>query len=144
MPTRREFDHIGSHRFKVEIEGVEAGRFQADSEFGAEVEVIEFEDGDDLLLSKRPGRVRYDDVVLTIGYINTNVLWDWWKEVQEGRVQRKSISIILNDSAGGEIRRWVLHGCWPRRWQSEPLNGEISDRLVEQIVVVVEEMDVGR
>ena len=81
MPTSQEFDHNGSHRFKVEIEGVEAGRFQAVSEFGAEVEVIEFEDGDDLLLRKHPGRVRCDDVVLTKGYINTTVLWDWRQAV---------------------------------------------------------------
>lgn len=80
---------------------------------------------------KRPGRVRYDDVTLTKGYIVTNELWDWWRAVQEGRVERRTMSIILHDNAGDEIRRWNLFDCWPRRWQTGPLNGEISDRLVE-------------
>ena len=143
MPTRRDFDHIGSHRFTVEIEGVIQGRFQAVSGFGAEVDVIEFQDGDDLKLRKRPGRVRYDDVVLTKGYILTDELWNWWKAVQEGRVERKSMSIILHNSVGDEIRRWNLFECWPRRWQMGPLNGEVSDRLVEQIVIVTEGLEVG-
>jgi len=143
MPTRRDFDHIGSYRFTVEIEGVIQGRFQAVSEFGAEVDVIEFQDGDDLILRKRPGQVRYDDVVLTKGHIFTNELWEWWKAVQEGRVERKTMSIILHDSVGKEICRWNLLECWPRRWQTGPLNAEISNRLVEQIVIVTEKLEVG-
>lgn len=143
MPTRRDFDHIGSHRFTVEIEGVTQGRFQAVSQFGAEVDVIEFEDGDDLTLRKRPGRVRYDDVVLRRGYTLTTVLWDWWNSVQEGRVERKSMYIILHDGAGNEIRRWNLFECWPRRWQTGPLDGEKSDRLVEEIVIVTERLEVA-
>lgn len=141
MPTRRDFDHIGSHRFTVEIEGVVQGRFQSVSGFGAEVDVIEFQDGDDLTLRKRPGRVRYDDVILSKGYI-TNELWEWWKEVQEGAVVRRAISIILHNSVGDEIRRWNLFECWPRRWQMGALNGEISDCLVEQIVIVMENMEI--
>lgn len=140
MPTRRDFDHVASHRFTVEIGGEIQGRFQAVSGFGAEVDVIEFQDGDDLTLRKRPGRVRYDDVVLTKGYVLTDDLWDWWRTVQEGRVERKSISIILHNSVGDEIRRWNLFDCWPRRWQTGPLNAEASDRLVEQIVIVTEKL----
>jgi phage tail-like protein len=70
-------------------------------------------------------------------------LWGWWKAVQEGGVERKSMSIILHDSVGDEICRWNLFECWPRRWQMGPLNGEISDCLVEQIVIVTEKMEVG-
>lgn len=143
MPTRREFDHVGSYRFKVEISGVTAGSFQSISEFGAEVEVIEFQDGDDVNLRKRPGRVRYDDVVLSKGYIITDDLWNWWKEVQDGKVARKDMSIILHDSVRGEIKRWNLFECWPRRWQTGPLNAERSDRLVEQIIIVTERLEMA-
>jgi phage tail-like protein len=143
MPTRRDFDHIGSHRFTVEIDHVVQGRFQAVSAFGAEADVVEFQDGDDLILRKRPGRIRYDDVVLTRGHILADELWDWWKAVQEGAVERKSMSIILHDSVGQEIRRWNLFECWPRRWQMGPLDGEASECLVEQIVIVTEKLELG-
>lgn len=143
MSTRREFDHVGSYRFSVEIEGVTQGRFQAVSQFGAEADVIEYQDGNDPVLRKRPGRIRYDDVVLTKGYVVTNELWDWWQAVRDGAVDRRAMSIILHDSAGNEIRRWNLFECWPRRWQTGPLDAEISDRLVEQIVIVTERLEVA-
>ena len=95
-------------------------------------------------LHKRPGRVRYDDVTLTKGYIITNELWDWWKAVQDGKVERRAISIIMNDNAGDQICRWNLFECWPRRWQTGPLNAESSDRLVEQIVIVTERLELSQ
>lgn len=63
--------------------------------------------------------------------------------MQDGKVERKSMSIILHDSAGNEIHRWNLFERWPRRWQTGPLNAEISDCLVEQIVIITEKLEVG-
>lgn len=84
----------------MEISGVDAGRFQAVSGLGDEIEVIEFQDGDDLVLRKRPGRVRFDDVTLKKGYIVTNDLRRWWQAASKGQFERRSISIILCDAAG--------------------------------------------
>jgi phage tail-like protein len=143
MPNRREFDHVASHRFTVEISGVIHGRFQAVSVFGAEADVVEFQDGSDPLLRKCPGRVHYDDVTLTKGYVATDELWNWWEAVQEGRVERRPMSIILLDGIGNEIHRWNLYECWPRRWQVGPLDGGTSDCLVEQVVIATEKLELG-
>ena len=79
MPTRRvELDPVGVYNFSIEISGVNAGYFQSVSGLGAEIEVVEFQDGDDLRLRKRPGRERFDDVTLKKGYIVTSDLQDWW------------------------------------------------------------------
>ena len=63
--------------------------------------------------------------------------------MQDGKVERRAISIVMNDNAGEEIQRWNLFECWPRRWQTGPLNAESSHRLVEQIVIVTELLALG-
>lgn len=141
MPTRRaELDHIGSYNFSVEISGVNAGNFKSVSGLNAELEVLEFQDGDDLHLRKRPGRAHFGDVTLTKGYIVTKDLQDWWRQARDGQYDRRDVSIILNDNAGNEIRRWNLYGCWPSKWETGPLVGNSNVLLEESITLVVEDM----
>ena len=45
---RVELDHVGAYNFTVEISGVAAGYFKGVDGLSAEIEVIEFQDGDDL------------------------------------------------------------------------------------------------
>ncbi|HAS40693.1 MAG TPA: hypothetical protein DCS93_09455 [Microscillaceae bacterium] len=42
------------------------------------------------------------------GYIVTSDLQDWWRACRDGQYDRRDISIILNDNAANEIRRWNL------------------------------------
>ena len=71
MPNRRGFDHIGNFNFKVEIEGVTQGAFKNVEGLDSETEVVEFQDGEDIVLRKRPGRTKYSNLTLKRGYINT-------------------------------------------------------------------------
>ena len=144
MPTRRaELDHVGAYNFAVEISGVNAGYFKSVSGLSAELEVIEFQDGDDLFLRKRPGRARFGDVTLTKGYIVTSDLQDWWRAARDGQYDRRDVSIVLNDNAGNEIRRWNLYGCWPRRWQTNAMEGNRDVLLEESVTLVVEDMQIA-
>ena len=143
MPARREFDHIGQFNFRVEIDGVDAGFFKGVDGLSAEIEVIEFQDGDDLFLRKRPGIARYGDVTLKKGYIATTDLMDWWEATRAGAYDRRNVSIVLNDNAGSEIRRWNLTGCWPRRWELGPLEGGGAYALFESVTIVVERIQMG-
>jgi phage tail-like protein len=144
MPTRRaELDHVGAYNFTVEISGVDAGYFKSVSGLSAELEVLEFQDGDDLFLRKRPGRAHFGDVTLTKGYIVTRDLQDWWRAARDGQYDRRDVSIILNDNAGNEIRRWNLYGCWPRRWETNTLSGNRDVLLEESITLVVEDLQIA-
>ena len=144
MPTRRaELDHVGAYNFCVEIQGVQAGYFKGVDGINCEIEVIEFQDGDDLTLRKRPGRSKFGDVTLKKGYIVTADLQDWWKNARDGQYDRRDISVILNDNAGNEIRRWNLYGCWPKQWKVNAFDGKGNDVVTEEITFVVEEMEIA-
>ena len=144
MPSRRaDLDHVGAYNFKVDINGVTAGYFKGVDGINAELEVIEFQDGDDLTLRKRPGRAKFGDVTLKKGYIVTADLQEWWNQAKAGLYVSSDISITLNVNAGGELRRWNLYDCWPKSWKINALDGKGNDVVTEEITFVVENLEIA-
>lgn len=143
MPNRRKHDPIGNYNFRVEIEGVTQGAFKAVDGLDSHTEVIEYQDGDDLLLRKRPGRTRYSNIILRRGFVNSDEFWQWRKAVAEGQVERKSGSIILMDDAGGEVMRYNFFEAWPCVWKGFELNGGGMESTVEEIQIAVERVERG-
>lgn len=143
MPNRRQFDHIGNHNFKIEIEGVTQGAFAECDGLEVEVEVVETLDGDDPIVRKRPGHVHYANIVLKRGYVNTTELWDWIKEVLDGKVLRKAGSVILLDDTHDEISRYNFFEAWPCRWRGFEFNRNGTGASVEELEIVVEKVERG-
>jgi phage tail-like protein len=143
MPNRRKHDHIGQFNFKVEIEGVTVGAFKNVEGLDSETEVIEYQDGDDIIARKRPGRTKYSNVTLKRGYINTDELWKWRKKVIEGKVERKSGSVILCADDGSEICRYNFFEAWPSKWKGFTLDGKGGDVTVEEVELAVEKIERG-
>ncbi len=141
MPNRREFDHIGNYNFKVEIEGVTVAAFQKVDGLDSITEVIEFQDGQDIVVRKRPGRTRYSNIVLTRGYTHSSELWEWRRSVVDGRVERKSGSIILCGDDGSEIGRFNFFEGWPCRWSFGPLDGTGNATAIEIVEIAVEKIE---
>jgi phage tail-like protein len=143
MPNRRGHDHIGQFNFKVEIEGVTVGAFRNVEGLDSETEVVEYQDGDDIILRKRPGRTKYSNVTFKRGYVNTDELWQWRKRVIDGVVERKSGSVILCADDGSEIMRYNFFEGWPCKWKGFSLDGKGNDVTVEEIELAVEKIERG-
>jgi phage tail-like protein len=144
MATRRSSDHYSNNKFKVEIEGVTQATFMEVGGLESTTEVIHYADGSDNLSDrKRPGRTTYSNIILKRGYINTHDLWDWYKKVMEGKVSRKSGSIILCDDDGTEVCRYNFFEAWPCRWKSMLFNASEDASLIEELEIVVEKIERG-
>ncbi len=133
---RGDLDHVIAYNFVVEIDGVQAGYFRSVDDFAAGVGVIEFQDGDDYFLRKRPGRPFVSDLTLNKGYIVTQDLQDWWVATQKGQHIRKQITVRSLLPSGDELRAWHFFECWPHTWQVNALDGR--DPIVEKITFAVE------
>ena len=143
MPNRRPFDHLVSSKFKVEIEGVTVGAFTAFEGIEVETDVVTFDDGNDLLMRKRPGRTNYKNLVLKRGYINTDELWNWYKAVLDGKLERRSGSIISLADDGTEIVRYNFFEGWPCRWKGFEFDASKKGTLVEELEIAVEKVERG-
>jgi phage tail-like protein len=136
--NRRGHDHIGQYNFKVEIDGVTEAAFKAVDGLDSETEIIEYQDGDDMILRKRPGRTKYSNITCKRGYVTTTELWDWRKTVMDGGVERKSGSIVLMNDKSEEVMRYNFFEAWPAKWKGFSLDGKGADVAVEEIEFVVE------
>jgi len=139
----RSHDHIGNFNFKIELEGIASGAFKALEGLGSETEVIEYGGPIDQILRKRPGRHKFTDVTLKRGYTNDPALWNWRKAVIDGKIERRSGSIIICSDDGSEICRYNFFNAWPTKWKGLTLDGKGTDVTVEELTLTIESLERG-
>ena len=143
MPNSRNTDHRFNGKFRIEIEGVTQGAFLACEGLEVTVDVVDFNDGDDIVSRKRPGRTRYANIVLRRGMTLNTELWTWFKAVTDGRIERKSGSIIVCGDDGSEAFRYNFFEGWPCGWKSLELDADRPGTLVERLEIAVEKIERG-
>ena len=70
------------------------------------------------------------EITIVKDWSSTSELSRWFKAVLNGKVDRKSISIIFLNDAGEEARINLFH-CWPSKWTGPALNTRTSARATE-------------
>ena len=134
MPIGNRKDPYGGYNFLVEIDGITRAGFQECSGLDSTQSPGEYREGTDpLTVRKLPGLVTYSNITLNWGITDDSELWDWRKEVADGNVQSKNISIVLMNDAGEEKLRWNLTNCWPTGWTGPSLNAQTSDVAIEAL-----------
>ena len=66
----------------------------------SETEIVEFKQGNDMVVRKKPGRTTYANIVLERGYTATDDLWQWRKNIEDGKIDRRAGSVIILDQDG--------------------------------------------
>ena len=143
MPNRRPFDHIGAFNFLLEIEGVTQGAVLSVDGITARTDVVRFKDGSDTVVRQRPGRNHTDNIIVRRGYTNNDELFNWYDVVRDGRVERKSGSIIIAGDDASEITRFNFFEALPCRWSLLVFDGDDSTTLIEEIEIAVERIEKG-
>lgn len=136
-------DYFPMRSFKVEIDGVIQAEFKEVSGLESEVEVIDYKDGDDMTVRKRPGRVKVGNLVLKRGSVDLRFL-EWYEKVVKGVTERKSISIIVFDRAGQEVKRYNLFEAWPAKLKVSALDSKGDTHTVEEVEIAYERIEVAR
>src|SRR3954466_2368243 len=102
-------DPLAAFRFRVRIEGREAGGFSEVSGIQAEVEVLEVRaGGENTFVHKLPGPTKHGNLTLRRG-VATLELWAWFADIVAGRVSRRTVSVEpLPGGQRGKPVRWVF------------------------------------
>jgi phage tail-like protein len=126
---------------QLEAVGIQA-QFSEISGLGSETEVIEFrEGGQNDVVHKIPGRLKYPDIVLKRGITTDASIWVWRKMVEDGNIQdaRTNGKITLLDR-GNAVATWSFQNAWPAKISGPELGGEGNEIALEEIVIVHEGM----
>jgi hypothetical protein len=84
-------------------------------------------------LRYRPGRPVYGNITLEGARGSSSGLAEWYQEVLDGKVDRKSGSIILLDRSGAEVARYNFYEAWPCRYS--------ATLAIERIELAVEKVE---
>ena len=142
MPAPTRNDPFKSFNFRVEIDSVAAASFKSVSGLSAEAEVIEYREGSDISSSRKlPGLVRYPNVTLRRGLTSSPELWNWWRTVRDGTLQRRNVLIVLLDDAHREILRWSLREAWIARIEFSELDASKNEVAIETIELAHEGLE---
>jgi phage tail-like protein len=135
MPTAERKDPFLTFNFAVEIQGLVVGGFAEISGLQAEIEVQDYREGGvNEFIHKRAGPARYpSNLVLKRGMTDATVLWSWYCDVMQGKVERKNVSVMLMNSAGEEQRRWNFQKAYPVKWAGPVLRASASEVAVETL-----------
>ena len=145
MPTEELY---GSYHFLLEIQGVIndtrviVGGFKSVSGMDSETEIVEFKQGTDKVVRKKPGRTTYANIVLERGYTATDDLWNWRKNIEDGKIDRRSGSVIILDQDGQtEVARYNFYEGWPCKWFVPEMDSDSSSMAIEKIEIAIEKVE---
>jgi phage tail-like protein len=136
-------DPYSNYNFIVEIDGIAAAAFEECSGLAASVDVIEYREGGDKqsVARKLPGRARFTNITLKRGITTNRDLWQWFKDILNGVVDRRNVAVVLLDSQQQPVVRWNLTNAWPAKWGGPLLKGKGTDVAIETLELAHEGLD---
>ncbi|MEF2245398.1 phage tail protein [Paenibacillus sp. IITD108] len=125
---------VGSYRFMVELDGLLVAGFSEVGGLAVETDTEEYAEGGlNQFVHRFPSRTKHVPLSLKRGMTLSDELWNWYANVVEGQIERKSGSIILYNERDQEFRRWNFYDAYPTKWSGPDLNASASEIAVEYI-----------
>jgi phage tail-like protein len=143
METGVRVDPLMTRTFSVVVQEKELAYFSEVSGLEAHMEVFQYEEGgENRFIHQLPGRLKFANISLKQGIAHNEDLWLWFKDVMNGNVQRKDVSIVLYDSRQNEKRRWNLIKAFPTKWVGPIFKADDNAVSIETLELVFRTMDV--
>jgi len=132
-------DPYAAFNFVVEIDSVTVAGFSECTGVNTETDAIEYRTGDhDITVTKLPGLKKFGNITLKRGFTASKELWEWRKKVLDGKTERQSGSIVLQNEARQEALRWNFREGWPRKWEGPSFNAKTNEVAIETLEIVCE------
>jgi phage tail-like protein len=143
MPTGDRTDRYRAYNFLVEIDGITRAGFQECSGLDSSQDPIDYREGTGQALTPRkpPAPAKFSSIVLKRGITSDAELWEWRRKATEGKIERKSGSIVLLDETGKTKTRWNFREGWPAKWTGPTFNATTNEVAIETLEIVHEGLE---
>lgn len=134
-------DPFRNFRFRVEIDGVAEAHFSEVAIGETTTEAIDYREGTEAThVRKLPGLTKYGNITLKRGVTDSQVIWQWHKDILDGKIgeKRKTVSITVIDEAGKDKARFVVAEAWPTKYDPSDLNAKGNEVFIELLELVNE------
>jgi phage tail-like protein len=136
-------DPYPAFNYLIEIGGITAGGFSEVSGLDAEVQPIDYRNGDeDFVARKLPGIKRFPNIVLKRGIVGNLDLFRWLNTALTGAVDRREGAIILRDEQRHEVMRWKFKNGWATKLTGPALKGDGNAIAVESVEIAHDNLEI--
>lgn len=142
MPEARHDPYL-NFNFLVQIDGdTLSGATEVDLPEGR-IEIATYREGGARSnVSRRlPGDVKFGPLVLRRGFSGDRALFQWWRNVADGNLDRRNVVVLLRDQRGQEVARWAFQDCVPTKYAGPSFNARGNEIAIESIELDVEDME---
>jgi len=70
-------------------------------------------------------------------------LWSWYRDVLRGKIQRKTVTVVLQNPLGEPKWQWVFEKACPVKWSGPDLRAGSADVAFESIELVHRGLNAG-
>ncbi len=142
MSVGARVDPYRSFNYLVEIDGITQAGFTEVSGFDVTVDPIEYREGGHVPSARKlPGMAKFGNITLKWGITDSVELYEWFRDVMTGVIERRNGSIILLDLEGQEKLRWNFFEAWPTKWDAPNFNATSNEVAIETLELVVERVE---
>jgi len=138
-PARSDDLRLSALQVAVTFDGMPTAFFRSVSGLSIETEVVEFrEGGENGAVHKIPGRVKYPNIVLKLGFAGASDLQKWAFRIAAGQFEHKNGTIVMSDQKGQVVARYTLTNAWPTKWSGPDFDATSNDVAIETIEIAHE------
>jgi phage tail-like protein len=120
--------------FDVEVDGLVVGSFSEVSGIESEIDIEEYKEGGvNEFVHKLLKTTKSPNLMLKTGFTTLTVLYDWYKQVVMGNIERKMVTITLLDSQKTPIKSWSFKNCIPVSWKGPELKSDGNAIAIESV-----------
>ena len=142
MAVQRNDPYV-AFNYLIEISGIRVGGFNEVSGLDAEIEPVEYRNGDEDFVSRKlPGIKKFPNIVLKRGIIGDLDGFTWFQAGALGEVDRREGAIILRDERRTEVMRWKFIRGWACKYTGPSLKSDSSAVAIESVEICHEGLEV--
>jgi phage tail-like protein len=129
----------------VEIDSLVVSGFSEVTGLTFETEVETFrEGGENAHEWQLAGPTKFPSrLLLKRGLADADALWSWYRDVMDGSIVRKRVTIMLLNHAGEESWRWVFRDACPVKWSGPEFRADTAAIAFESIELVHKGLALG-
>lgn len=142
MATGTRVDPFLGFNFLLEIDGIARAGFTDCTGGDSTHDVIEYREGNGASYPlKLAGQTKVSNITLKWGLTDDRELYDWFRDVSKGIIQRRNGSIVQLDSTGKEVVRWNFYQALPAKFDPPDFTAKGTDVSVETLELAFEFME---
>jgi phage tail-like protein len=142
--TGKRKDPFRGFNFQVQISNTSVAGFRECSGLSFTTDPVEYREGTDKALHPRKltGLRKFANISLKRGVTDNQELWNWYKNILNGKTDRRNGSIVLRNEEHQSVMRWKFENGFITKYETSNFNATGNDVTIETIELAVERVEI--